>query len=81
MRPLIFLMRKLTGNGHQIPLLYVTLDIDKYHESVEDFAECRFHPDFKDDEELKQMAFQMTDYIRAHYDMDKLLEPVNNPRK
>jgi len=51
MRSLIFLMRKLTGNGHQIPLLYVTLDIDKYHESVEDSAECRFHPDFKDDEE------------------------------
>lgn len=46
-----FLIKKLTGNGKTIPILWVTLDIDKYHESVEDSAECRFHPDFKDDEE------------------------------
>lgn len=76
-----WMYRKLSRNGHRIALFAVSLDIDKYHKAVKGSATCHLHPDIADDEELKQMAFNMIDYIRNHYDMDKLITVEKNPRK
>ena len=35
---------------------------------------CHFHPKFENDVKLQQMAFDMTEYIRSNYDMEKLIE-------
>lgn len=73
--------RKICGNGHKVPLLAVTIDLDKYHKAVEGSATVNFHPDFKGDICLQEMAFSMVDYIRHHYDMEKLITCEKNDKR
>lgn len=75
------IVKKACGNGHKVPLLAVTIDLDKYHKSAKGSAMVRFHPDFKNDKHLQEMAFNMTDYIRNNYDMDKLITCEKNEKK
>lgn len=65
-------LRKMTKNYTEIPLFYIAFDFQKYRESGEE-GSCLIHhlPDFDNDEELKQLMFDVIDYIRENYDMEQ----------
>lgn len=65
---------RLTGNGHKIPLMQMTIDLHKFRKDPKGSCMINYHPDFKDNDELKRMSFEMCDYIRTHYDMEKLIK-------
>ena len=69
-----YIVRKLSGNGHRIPLIQVSIDIFKYRINPIGSCMCHFHPKFENDMKLQKMAFDMTEYIRSNYDMEKLIE-------
>lgn len=61
-----------TKNFTKIPLLHILFDYQKYIKDG-DKGSCRvyFHPDFENDRELQNMLFDVIDYIRTNYDMER----------
>ena len=68
-----FLYKKLTKDHAQIPLLFIDFDLNKYN-SGEKSCDIRLHPNFRDDELLKQKINDLIDYMRENHDMDKLVK-------
>lgn len=68
------LMLLASDYGHEVPILSVTLDLEKYNK--EHKGSCMFHviPDLQDDEHIKNTLFGLIDYIRTNYDCNKFLE-------
>lgn len=61
-----------TKNFTIIPLFNITFNYQKFlKDGASGSCECHFHPDFKDDDKLKQMIFDVVDYIRSNYDMEQ----------
>ena len=65
-------LKKKTENYTIIPLFNITFNYRKYLESgVKGSCDCHYHPDFKDDDKLREMIFNVIDYIRDNYDMEQ----------
>lgn len=61
-----------TKKHTQIPLLYIVFNYKKFLEYGEKGScNIHFHPDLKDDKELQNMLFNIVDYIRDNYDMER----------
>lgn len=71
MKGLNKLLKKLTKDYTEIPLLWVMFDYQKYQQSVEGSCMLHIHPDLGEDEKLKQMLNDVVDYIRDNYDMER----------
>ena len=68
-------LKKITKNFTTIPLFNITFNYRKYLKyGAKGSCDCHFHPDFKDDEKVKQMIFDVVDYIRENYDVKKFTE-------
>ncbi|WP_226035788.1 hypothetical protein [Aquibacillus saliphilus] len=68
-----FINKKLTNRYKQVPLLYITFDLNKYQEVGEkDSCELKVHPNMRDDEFIINQLNDIVDHIRDNYDMEKL---------
>jgi hypothetical protein len=63
----------MTRNGTRIPLLTLFFNYQLYKQGEEKNCLVEYHPSFRNDERLKQMSFEMIDYIRENYDMEEIL--------
>lgn len=68
------LILKASDNGHFVPILAITLDLEKYNK--EHKGSCSFNviPHLQDDEHIKNTLFDLVDYIRENYDCNKFVE-------
>ncbi len=68
-----WLGNKLTNNNNEIPLFWVTFNLNKYKENgAKGSCNLKLHPLLKD-EYIKNQLNNLVDYIRDHYDMEELL--------
>ena len=68
------LMLKASDNGHKVPILSITIDLEKYNEKHKGSCDFCVIPDLNNDEHIKQTLFELTDYIRENYDCNKFVE-------
>lgn len=68
------IMLSVSDKGHKVPILSITIDLEKYN--VEHSGSCAYHviPDLQNDEHIKKTLFELTDYIRENYDCNKFVE-------
>ena len=68
------IMLSVSDKGHKVPILSITIDLEKYN--VEHSGSCTYHviPDLQNDEHIKNTLFELTDYIRENYDCNKFVE-------
>ncbi len=68
-----WLGNKLTNNNNEIPLFWVTFNLNKYKENgAKGSCNLKLHP-LLTDEYIKNQLNNLVDYIRDHYDMEELL--------
>lgn len=68
-----WLIKKSTKNYTQIPLFWVDFNLQKYlKDGSEDSCITRLHPTIGNDIFIKDKLFEIIDYIRNTYDMEKL---------
>lgn len=65
----------LTNKKRKVPLIFINFNYQKYvHDGAKGSCICSVHPELAEDEAVKVMLNNMVDYIRDHYDMEKLVE-------
>lgn len=63
---------KLTNNFVEVPLLYITFDLNKYKKhGAKNSCLLKIHPAIQDEHVVKQLN-DIVDYIRDNYDMDQI---------
>ena len=67
-------MLSVSDNGHKVPILAISVDLEKYNK--EHKGSCDFHviPDLQNDEHIRETLFDLVDYIRENYDCNKFVE-------
>lgn len=68
------LMLKASDNGHKVPILAITIDLEKYNEEHKGSCDFSVIPDLQNDEHIRQTLFELVDYIRKNYDCNKFVE-------
>jgi len=69
------LLKWKTENFTKIPLFYITFDYQKFIKNgAAGSCDIVLHPEFNNDELLKEKMFDVIDYIRNNYDMNKFTE-------
>ncbi len=68
------LMLHACNNGHKVPILAITIDLDKYNKEHSGSCDFCVIPDLQNDEYVKQTLFGLVDYIRENYDCNKFVE-------
>ena len=67
------LTEKLTNDYKEVPLFYVTFNLDKFiKEGEKGSCDLKIHPSLKDDDFVKERINELVDHIRKNYDMEKL---------
>lgn len=67
------LTSKFTNNHNEIPLFYVTFNLNKYKSNgAKGSCDLKVHPEIKDEYVIEQLK-NLVDYIRENYDMEKLV--------
>jgi hypothetical protein len=70
---LSWLIRKITKNYSEVPLFWVTFNLNKYkNEGVKNSCILSLHPELKNDEYIRNTLNDLVDYIRGSYDMNKI---------
>lgn len=68
-----WLNRKLTKNYNEVPLFWVNFNLNKYNESgAKNSCTIKIHPELAHDVYIQSMLNDTIDYIREHWDMEKL---------
>jgi hypothetical protein len=68
-----WLLGKLTNKFCEVPLFWVTFDLNKYNKyGAKNSCILKIHPELKNDEYIKNTLNDLVDYIRDTYDMEKL---------
>lgn len=68
-----FIIRKLTKNFNEVPLFWVDFNLNKYKkEGALNSCVVKIHPELSNDTYIKCAIIDVIDYIREHYDMEKL---------
>ena len=69
------LTRKFTKDYEEVPLFYVTFDLNRYLKDGEKGScSLSLHPALRGDEFLEEHLIELVDYIRKNYDMKELVE-------
>lgn len=72
--------KKITNNFKEVPLFYVTFDLNKYKEKGEKGScDLKLHPQLKDDPFIMEQLNGVVDHIRKNYDMEDLSKLSNLP--
>ncbi|MEK3955830.1 MULTISPECIES: hypothetical protein [unclassified Psychrobacillus] len=67
--------KKLTNGHKEVPLFYVTFDLNKYLETGEKGScNIRLHPSVKEDETIVEILKDLIEHIRKNYDMESLVK-------
>jgi hypothetical protein len=67
-----WLSKKFTNSYNEVPLFFVTFNLNKFKESgAKGSCETKLHPSIKD-EYVKNQLNELIDYIREKYDMEEL---------
>ena len=65
--------KKLTNEYKEVPLFYVTFDLDKYLKSgKKGSCNLKLHPSLKEDKFIIKQLNGLVDHIRENYDMEKM---------
>jgi hypothetical protein len=68
-----WLTRRLTKNYKKVPLFWVDFNLNKYNESgAKDSCTAKIHPDLQNDIFIQCQLKDTIDYIRNHYNMERL---------
>ena len=68
-----WLTRRLTKNYKEVPLFWVEFNLNKYNEfGAKDSCTVKIHPELKDDVFIQCQLNDTIDYIRNHWDMERL---------
>ena len=68
------IMLSVSDNGHKVPILAISVDLDKYNKEHKGSCEyCVIH-DLQNDEHIQKTLFDLVDYIRENYDCNKFVE-------
>lgn len=67
-------MLKASDNGHKVPILAITIDLEKYNEEHKGSCDFSVIQDLQNDEHIRQTLFELVDYIRENYDCNKFVE-------
>lgn len=66
------LSKKFTSDYKEIPLFYVTFDLNKFlKEGEKGSCDLKIHPSLKGDEFIVEQLNELVDHIRKNYDMEK----------
>lgn len=69
-----FISRLLTHNFTKIPLLWIGFNLQKFREDgPKDSCYCELHPELQDDQHIITVMNELCDYIREHYNMEKIV--------
>lgn len=68
------LMLQASDNGHKVPIIAITIDLEKYNKEHKGSCSYSVIPDLQNDEHIKQTLFDLVDYIRENYDCNKFVE-------
>ena len=64
---------KLTNGYKEVPLFYVTFNLDKFiKEGEKGSCDLKIHPSLEHDIFFRGRLNELVDYIRKNYDMEKL---------
>lgn len=67
------LSKMFTNDYKEIPLFYVTFNLEKYlKEGEKGSCDLKLHPCLRDDESIIEQLNGLVDHIRKNYDMEKL---------
>lgn len=74
------IMLKASDNGHQVPILSITVDLEKYNR--ESKGSCTVHTimDLHKDEHINQVLRDLIDYIRQNYDCNEFVRCSNDKK-
>lgn len=65
-------LKRKTKKFTIIPLFNITFNYQKFLKDGAKYScDVHYHPDFKDDDKLRQMLYNVIDYIRDNYDMEQ----------
>ena len=68
-----WLNKKFTRNYKEVPLFWVMFDLNKYlKDGSTNSCISKLHPTIGNDIFIKDKLFEIIDYIRSTYDMEKL---------
>ena len=69
------LSKKLTNNHQEVPLFYVTFDLQKFKNNGEKGScDLKLHPNLKGDKVVIEQLNGIVDHIRKNYNMEDLSE-------
>jgi hypothetical protein len=67
------LSEKFTNNYKEVPLFWVSFDLNKYLTNGEKGScELKLHPNFRNDKHIIETLNSLVDHIRENYDMEDL---------
>jgi len=68
-----WLSRKLTKNYNEVPLFWVDFNLNKYYKNgAKDSCIVKIHPELAHDVYIQSQLNDVIDYIREHWNMEKL---------
>lgn len=67
-------MLAVSENGHKVPILSISVDLEKYNKEHKGSCEFCVIPDLQNDEHIQKTLFDLVDYIRENYDCNKFVE-------
>lgn len=68
------LMMAASDNGHAVPILTITIDLEKYNKEKNGSCDYCVIPDLQKDEHVRSTLFELVKYIRDNYDCNKFVE-------
>lgn len=67
-------MMRASDNGHKVPILTITIDLEKYNKEKKGSCDFCVIPDLQNDEHVRKTLSGLVDYIRENYDCNKFVE-------
>lgn len=68
------LTRLLTKNLRSVPLLYISLNLQKFRKSgAKGSCDCKLHPVLANDKHIIETMNELCDYVRENYNMEELI--------
>lgn len=67
------LMLQASDNGHKVPILAITIDLEKYNKEKNGSCDFCVIPDLQNDKHLRDTLFELVDYIRENYDCNEFV--------
>ena len=74
------IMLKESDNGHKVPILAITIDLEKYNQDHKGSCDVHTIMDLHKDEHINQVLRDLIDYIRENYDCNEFVRCSNDKK-